>query len=171
MVFTSPFNLDDIFHSSRVWGHSKQVHIAAFSGTSCGRMEIETGSLSASSANLPVTSSCLVWSPCSREGTQSRETLTGLRGGPEQTSWSSTRPSARSCTWVRAIPSTNTGWVGNGLKAALSRRTLGCWLIRVSTWPGNMCLSLQDQPKQVYDSMNKPWIKSGKMRPTLCLLQ
>jgi len=37
-----------------------------------------------------------------------------LRGGPMPTSWSSTRPSARSCTWVRAISSTDTGWVENG---------------------------------------------------------
>ena len=34
----------------------------------------------------------------------SRGTWTGWRGGPVQTSSSSTRPSARSCTWVGAIP-------------------------------------------------------------------
>ena len=34
------------------------------------------------------------------------------------------------CTWVGAIPSTNTGWVENGLRAALRRRTWGCWLTR-----------------------------------------
>jgi len=33
----------------------------------------------------------------------------------------------------RAIPSTNTGWVGNGLRAALRRRILGCYLMRSST--------------------------------------
>ena len=27
------------------------------------------------------------------------------------------------CTWVGAIPSTNTGWAENGLRAALQRRT------------------------------------------------
>jgi len=40
----------------------------------------------------------------------SRGTWTYLTSGPTENSWSSTRPSPRSCTWVRAIPSTNTGW-------------------------------------------------------------
>ena len=39
----------------------------------------------------------------------SRGTWTGWRGRPVQTSWSTTRPSESSCTWVGAIPSTNTG--------------------------------------------------------------
>jgi len=73
------------------------------------------------------------------EGITSRGTWTGLRGGPAQTSWSSTRPSARSRTWVRAIPSTNTGWGENGLRAAQRRRTWGCWVTRSSTWPGSTC--------------------------------
>jgi len=46
---------------------------------------------------------------------------------------------AKSCTWVRAIPSTHTVWAENGLRAVLRRRTWGCWL-RSSTWPSNMCL-------------------------------
>ena len=33
-----------------------------------------------------------------------------------------TRPSAKSCTWVRAIPSINTVWAENGLKAAVRRK-------------------------------------------------
>lgn len=36
------------------------------------------------------------------EGMSSRETLTGLRGGPVRTSWGSTRPSERSCIWAKA---------------------------------------------------------------------
>jgi len=60
-----------------------------------------------------------------REGVPSRGTWTGWRGGPVRTSSSSTRQSARPCTWVRAIPSTNTGWAENGLRAALRRRTWG----------------------------------------------
>ncbi|PKU36182.1 rna-directed dna polymerase from mobile element jockey-like [Limosa lapponica baueri] len=36
------------------------------------------------------------------------------------------------------IPGTNTGWVENGLKAALRRRTWGCWWMRSSTGPGNV---------------------------------
>ncbi|GAB0204424.1 mitochondrial enolase superfamily member 1 [Grus japonensis] len=37
------------------------------------------------------------------------------------------------CTWVRAIPSIATGWAENGLKAALRRRSWGCWWMRSST--------------------------------------
>ncbi|GAB0190565.1 cAMP-dependent protein kinase inhibitor alpha [Grus japonensis] len=43
-------------------------------------------------------------------------------------------------TWVRAIASTTTGWVENGLKAALRRRTWGCWWMISSTQPGNVRL-------------------------------
>jgi len=59
-------------------------------------------------------------------GDATGETWTGLRGGLVQTSSSSTQASARCCTWVRAIPSTNIGWAENGLRAALRRRTWGC---------------------------------------------
>ena len=55
----------------------------------------------------------------------SRGTWTGWRGGTVQTSWSSTRPRERSCPWVRAIPSTNIGWVMSRLRSALRRRTWG----------------------------------------------
>ena len=67
-----------------------------------------------------------------------RGTLTGLRGGPVQTSWSSIRPGTRSYIWVRAIPSTNMAWAENRLRAALRRRSLGCWLTRSSTRPSNV---------------------------------
>ena len=63
--------------------------------------------LSAPSASLLKTPSFVVWSTCWREGMPSRGTWTGLRGGPVWTSWSSTRPSARFCTWVTAIPRRN----------------------------------------------------------------
>jgi len=33
-----------------------------------------------------------------------------------------------SCSRVGVIPSTNTGWAENGLRAAMRRRTWGCWL-------------------------------------------
>lgn len=33
------------------------------------------------------------------------------------------RSSVRFCTWVRATPSTRTGWAENGLRAALRRKT------------------------------------------------
>ena len=85
-----------------------------------------------------MTPSCVVQSTHWREGMPSSGTLTGWRGGPVRTSWSSTMPSARFCSWVVAIPSTNTGWAENGLRAVLRRRTLGCWLIRSSASPSNV---------------------------------
>lgn len=39
----------------------------------------------------------------------------------------STRPSVKSCAWVGVIPNTDTGWVMSGLKAALWKKTSGCW--------------------------------------------
>ena len=68
----------------------------------------------------------------------SRGALTGLRGGPVGTSWSSTRPSARSYTWAGAIPSTYTGWGMKGLRVTRLRKTRGCWLMKSSTWATNV---------------------------------
>ena len=45
----------------------------------------------------------------------SKRTVTCLRGEPVQTSWSSTMPSARSCTWVVAITNMNIDWMMSGL--------------------------------------------------------
>ena len=60
-----------------------------------------------------------------KDGMSSKETWTSRRGGPMWTSWGSTRPSARSCTWVGAVLSINTDWGMKGLRAALRRRTWG----------------------------------------------
>jgi len=43
------------------------------------------------------------------------------------------KASARSCTWVRIIPKTSTGWAESSLRAALRRRTWGYWWMRNST--------------------------------------
>ena len=86
-------------------------------------------------ANLQTTPSSVVQLTHWREGMSSTGTLTGLRGGPVQTSWSATRPSARPCTQVRIILSTNAGWAENRLRAALPKKTWGCGLTRSSTWP------------------------------------
>ena len=104
-----------------------------------------------------------------------RGTLTGLRGGPTRTSWSSARPSARSCTWVGAIPSTNTGWTESELRAALRRRTWGCWLMRSSAWPGNV-RSQPGRPTISWAAPRESWpacqgrwceTPSGVLRPAL----
>ena len=59
-----------------------------------------TVGLSVPSASLLMTPSCVVWLTLWREGMPSRGIRTGLRTGPVQTSWSSTRPSERSCTCI-----------------------------------------------------------------------
>ena len=102
-------------------------------------LSLYTVGVSASSASSPATPGCVVRSACWKEGIPSRGTWTDLRGVPVQTSWSSRRPSARFCTWVRAIPSTNRGWMENGLRAALPRRTWGYWWMKSSTWLSNVC--------------------------------
>lgn len=67
---------------------------------------------------------------------EKRDALTGLRAGHLWISWSSTRPSERSYTWIWAVPSTNTGWVVTRLRAALQKRTWGCWLMSSSIGSG-----------------------------------
>lgn len=74
-------------------------------------------------------------STCWREGMPSRETWTGLRGGPVWTLRSSTRPNARSRTWGKAIPDTN--MVGQRMDWGQLWRPWECWLTRSSARPGN----------------------------------
>ena len=71
---------------------------------------IQTEGLSAPSASLEMTPSWVVQSTCLRDGMPSRGTWTSSRNGSVWTSWSSRRPSAESCTRVRAAPDINTGW-------------------------------------------------------------
>ena len=89
-----------------------------------------TVGLSIPSVNLLMTPSSMVWLTYQRKGMPSRGTLTVLRGGPMKISCSSTKPSARSCTWIRAIPNMTTGQAENGLRAVLRRRTWWCRLIK-----------------------------------------
>lgn len=65
---------------------------------------------------------------------QGEETWAGLRGGTGQTSWSSTRPSARSYAWVGAIPKTGAGWAMSGWRTALWRSSRGNWWMKNWMW-------------------------------------
>ena len=124
----------------------------------CSLMSLTwTVGLSAPSASLPMTPSCVVQSIFSRKVLPSRWTWTGLRGRPVRTSWSLARPGSRSGTWAGAIPSTNTVWLENGLRAALTRRTQECWLMRNST--GSSSVHLQPRRPTVY------WAASGEEWP------
>ena len=61
----------------------------------------------------------------------------------------------KSCTWAGAIPSTNTVWVENGLRAALRRRIWKCQLMTDSTGANSVCL----QPKKP----NVSWVSSREV--------
>ena len=74
------------------------------------------------------------------DGMPSREIWTRSRSGPMWTSWVSTRPSARSCTWLRETTGVNMGWGMKGLRAALPRGTWGYWWMKSWTGVGKVCL-------------------------------
>uniref|UniRef100_A0A8B9MBB1 Obscurin, cytoskeletal calmodulin and titin-interacting RhoGEF n=1 Tax=Accipiter nisus TaxID=211598 RepID=A0A8B9MBB1_9AVES len=85
--------------------------------------------------NLTPQDSCRVTFTCSDAMTSAFLTDAIQRDLDRLERWavqSSTRPSARCCTWVRTLPSTNTAWAMSRLRAALRRRTWGCWLMRNS---------------------------------------
>ena len=73
-----------------------------------------------------------------KDGMPSRGTWTSARSGSVWTSWGSTRPSARSCVWVGAIPAINTGCGMKGLRAALPRRAWVYWWMKNLTWATNV---------------------------------
>jgi len=79
-----------------------------------------------------------------RDGMSSRGTWTSWRIGPVWTSWGSTRPSGRSCAWIRATLTINTGWGMQGLRASLPRRTWGYWWMKNSTRATNV----RSQPRR-----------------------
>lgn len=64
---------------------------------------------------------------------------------------------AKSCTSVRAIPSTNTGWAENRLRAAtLWRRIWGCCLRRSSMWADSKHFQV-GKPKVSWATWNTVW--------------
>ena len=77
-----------------------------------------------------------------REAMSSKGTLTCLKGRPMWTSWSSTRQSARSSTWIRAILNICTDWGMKGLRAALWRRPWGTSGWKVGHEPRKPTISL-----------------------------
>ena len=115
-----------------------------------------------------------------REGMPSRGTWTGWRGGTVRTAWSSTRPRSRSCTWVRAIPSTTPGWVENGWRAALRRRTWGVGGREAPHEPATCAgspeshpcpgLRVQQREQQVEGGDSAPLLRSGET-PLQCCVQ
>lgn len=99
---------------------------------------------------------------CWREGRTSRETWTCWS---MQTSWNSTRPSARSCTWVRAVPIPSTGWEEN----ALGRRCGGAG-VRKAQHDLSMCThSPESQTCPGLHCKDKGLLEQVKRRPQRCL--
>lgn len=73
----------------------------------------------------------------------SRATLAVWRNRLTRTSWSSTRRSAKSCTWEEKIQGINTCWGSPRWKASRQKRTWGLsfWTWASScTWPRNVYL-------------------------------
>lgn len=54
------------------------------------------------------------------------------------------KTSEKCWTWSRPIPNVSADWIVNGWRASLRWRTWGNWLIKNSTWDGNVHL----QPKK-----------------------
>lgn len=61
-----------------------------------------------------------------------------------QRSWSSMRPSTRSCTWIEAIPGTNIFGSENGLWLGLGRKTLGHLWTKSWIQTSTVCLQLRN---------------------------
>ena len=93
---------------------------------------------SAPSASLQMTQSWVVQLTHQKNGMTCRGTWTSSRNGPMWTSLGPTRSRAGSCTLIGASSDIHAGWGMKGLKAALLRRTCGCWGTKSLTWANNV---------------------------------
>ena len=121
-----------------------------------------TMGLSAPSASLQMTPSWLVRSTHLRDEMSSRGTWVSSRSGHMWTSWGSARPCARSCTWVGATQSINTGWAMKVLRAALPRRTWGYWWMKSWTWADNV--HLQPRKPAIFWAVSREAWPAGQGR-------
>jgi len=82
---------------------------------------------------------------------------------------------ASSCTWVRTIPNTDTGWVRSGLRAAMRRRTWVYWWMKSECEPATCTWSPESQSypglhqknccQQVEGGDSPPLLDSSEMPP------
>lgn len=82
-------------------------------------------------------------------------TLAGLRGRLMETSWGSSKPSAKSYSWVVAVPGTPTGWEEKWLRTTLWK-DLGVMVVKNSTW----AIRVHSQPRKP----NVSWAASRGVR-------
>ena len=116
---------------------------------------------SAPSASLQMTPSWVVQLTHQKDGKPSRGTWTSCRGRPV---WSE-----RSCVWVRASPTTNTGWGMKGLRSAPTRRTWGHWWMKSLTWATNVHSQPRGQPyPRLHQEKHGQQVEGGDSAPVLC---
>ena len=80
---------------------------------------------------------------------------TDLSSGPRWTSWGSTNPSERSCTWIKGTPITNINWGIKGLKTALTKKTWGYWWMASWTWTSNVPSQLKKPTISPYSGLQQ----------------
>lgn len=64
--------------------------------------------------------------------------------GPRWTSWGSTNPNAKYCTWIKETSTTNTSWEMKKLSASLLKKTWECWWM----WFWTTASNVTSQPKK-----------------------
>ena len=96
-------------------------------------------------------------------------TWTSWRRGPVWTSWGSTRPSARSYTWVGVIPDINTGRGMKGSRADLLRGTWGTDRRKAGREPAMWAGSPEGQPcAGLHQEKHGQKVERGDSAPLLC---
>ena len=127
-------------------------------------MLLAQGNLSAPLASLQMIPSWVVRSTHWKDMIPSRGTWTSSRSGPLWTTWGSTRPSARSCTWVGATPAVN--WEQSGREVLGGT---GGWKAEHELTEGKPYHGLHPQQcgQQVEGENSAPLLCSGETPPGL----
>lgn len=117
---------------------------------------------SAPTARVQTTLSWAVCSTCLRDGRPPRGTWTSLRS--LETSWVSTKPSTKSCTWLGATPGVNVAWGMNRLRAAVREGLVGAGGWEVGHDP-EMCTR---KPLLSWAASNAAWPAGQGKDSSLC---